>query len=576
MIKLLSGIKVYTKVTLLMLFAIFLILIAVAYSFYNNRQLLVDYSQENLEIVRQMETDEASRLFNAGDFAVRGSLIRGEMETFQKILEQQAQVENIVEFSLYDQNNIVSHSSYDRFVGDQISPEAEKMLIEEDWESSVMRYTDEYIAIYQPYQVTGDCIRCHTDWSIDDDHGGIVHGKFSRDFFNLTEQEVHSLLDEVNDQMMFMVVITSLTFLLAIVGMSLYTRKKLLPLHHLSNYAENVANGNLDAKTKSDLGSDEIGKLNSNISKMVDSLKIKIQESEEEKKKAENAKQEGMQQAAEEIKEVIERVNSLSSELAVKVEQSTSGAEQQKLKIGETATAIEEMNSTVLEVAKNASSAAEFSDQSKSKATDGAEIVSKSADAASTVKENAEMMKESLFDLSKKSEEIGKVMKVIDDIADQTNLLALNAAIEASRAGEAGRGFAVVADEVRKLAEKTMNATKEVEKVVNAIQKSSDQNYENMEKVGSFIEHSSDLASQSGRALKEIVSLAEQSADQVRSIATASEQQSATSEEINQRVNEINEISELTAEVMEKSSQAVSDLKKQAEELNLIVNKLQE
>ena len=281
-----------------------------------------------------------------------------------------------------------------------------------------------------------------------------------------------------------------------------------------------------------------------------------------------------MQSIAERALAVADSVSSASDELSAQVEQASRGTEEQTNRIGETATSMEEMNATVLEVARNASYAAEQTDSARTKAQEGAEVVRQSVQSIKEVQDKSGEMKESLASLGRQSEEIGKVMNVIDDIADQTNLLALNAAIEAARAGEAGRGFAVVADEVRKLAEKTMSATKEVEKTVTSIQESTNSNIEHMESSSRAVQKATELADSSGKALEEIVNLAQQAADQVRSIATASEEQSSASEEVNKSMEEVNRIARETADAMSQSAQAVSDLAQQAAELQKIIDDL--
>ena len=301
---------------------------------------------------------------------------------------------------------------------------------------------------------------------------------------------------------------------------------------------------------------------------------IATDEANEAKARAERAKAEGMMEAAHQLESVVEVISSASEELSAQVEQSSRGTEVQSQRVAETATAMEEMNATVLEVAKNASQAAESSANARGKAVEGAKIVSQVVAGIHTMQTVSLTMKEDMGVLGKQAEGIGQVMNVISDIADQTNLLALNAAIEAARAGDAGRGVAVGADEVRKLAEKTMVATKQVGEAISGIQHGTKKNLENVERAVSTVEEATGLARQSGDALQEIVSLVEVSTDQVRSIAAASEEQSAASEEINRSIDEINRISTETATAMNQSAQAVGELANQAGNLRGLIDKM--
>jgi len=302
-----------------------------------------------------------------------------------------------------------------------------------------------------------------------------------------------------------------------------------------------------------------------------------VQDITEQKKlreAAEKALKDGILHSANQLESVVEIVTSASEQLSAQIEQSSHGAEEQAHRIGETATSMEEMNATVLEVAKNASNAASSADQSRKKAEEGSHVVSQLVKGIEDVQNQSYEMKTDMGNLGRQAEGIGQILNVISDIADQTNLLALNAAIEAARAGESGRGFAVVADEVRKLAEKTMTATKEVGDAIRGIQDGTKQHIESVERSGKTIEEVTKLANTSGESLRQIVSLSEVTTDQVRSIATASEEQSSASEEINRSLEDVNRVSQETTDAMRQSAQAVVELANQAQVLKRLIDEM--
>ena len=268
---------------------------------------------------------------------------------------------------------------------------------------------------------------------------------------------------------------------------------------------------------------------------------------------------------------MVEIVTSASEQLSAQIEQSSHGAEEQSRRIGDAAASMEEMNATVLEVAKNASNSAQTAGQAKIKAEEGGKLVGQVDEFTKQVHEKVQQSLADMGELGKKADGIGTILNVISDIADQTNLLALNAAIEAARAGEAGRGFAVVADEVRKLAEKTMSATKEVGTAIQGIQSSTKTNYTTVNHAVTAIGEIAQLAGKSREALIQIVSLADQTADQINSIATASEEQSSASEEINKNIDDVNRISTETADAMRQSAQAVGELANQSQILKTLI-----
>ena len=289
---------------------------------------------------------------------------------------------------------------------------------------------------------------------------------------------------------------------------------------------------------------------------------------------AEVAQREGMQAAALRLEDVVAHVAAASAEIARQTGEIRHGAEVQGQRIAETATAMEEMNATVLEVARNSGEAATESANAKEKAQDGERTVQRSMEAMQATRDRTMDLKANMDRLGQQAESIGAIMNVIEDIADQTNLLALNAAIEAARAGDAGRGFAVVADEVRKLAEKTMGATKQVGDSIRAIQAEARQNMLAVDGAVQDMERVVELTGASGRVLDEIVRGVETSADQIRSIATAAEQQSATSDEINRSIDEINRITADTANGVARAAEAVHELSGQMAQIAGIINEL--
>jgi methyl-accepting chemotaxis protein len=281
-----------------------------------------------------------------------------------------------------------------------------------------------------------------------------------------------------------------------------------------------------------------------------------------------------MQQLAGNATNIADRLASAAEELSSQVEQSSTGSDVQRERMGETATAMEEMNATVLEVAQNASHAADNAEGSRTRAHEGSTVVGLLIESIRQAERAARGLKEHMTELGQQAEGIGGIMNVISDIADQTNLLALNAAIEAARAGDAGRGFAVVADEVRKLAEKTMVATSEVSSVVNSIQNGTRASIASTDDAVNAIASSTEHATNSQGKLAEIVNLAETTADQVRAIATSAEEQSAVADEITRSADEVNQIALDVSQAMQQSTQAVRELAELATELQTLISEL--
>ena len=405
---------------------------------------------------------------------------------------------------------------------------------------------------------------------------------------------VDKVLAETNNQLYQNVAICLAGILLAAGVIFLIANSIARPLGVMSLFAQKVAAGNYDDKVETKGFTKELFDLNNALQNMIDSL-LKIMDeahasklaAEEGMQKAQTASEEATEAHAEaehskktilhtvdQVDELVARLFTATNKLSSQIEGSSAIAIQQSEQVASSASAMEEMNVTVLEVAKNAGVASEGSEKARSTAIEGAEIVRNSITAITAVQKDTEELHHEMDELGKQAEAIGHVMTVISDIADQTNLLALNAAIEAARAGDAGRGFAVVADEVRKLAEKTMEATKEVGNAITGVQQGTERSAKAVSHTVNNLEQATKLVNQSGESLQNIVEESVQVADQVRNIATAAEQQSATSEEISRAFATINQNADEAATNMEQSAQAVLELSKQAHELNALMDEL--
>ena len=279
---------------------------------------------------------------------------------------------------------------------------------------------------------------------------------------------------------------------------------------------------------------------------------------------------------AEKAKHISTRVDESIHTLTTEVSGVNNDVEIQRERMRETSTAMSQMNSTVIEVASNASNAAQLANDSKERAEEGAAGVQQAVNSIGLIQDSIVALKESMLQLGKQTDSISEVMNVINDIADQTNLLALNAAIEAARAGEAGKGFAVVADEVRKLAEKTMMATHDVGDAITQIQTQAHTNIEAVENAAIEITASTDAADSAGQSMEHIVSITYDTAQQITSIATASEEQAAVSEQIEHAVTTVAGIAEETATGMAKASVELEEISALTAELDHLLDDMQQ
>jgi methyl-accepting chemotaxis protein len=266
-------------------------------------------------------------------------------------------------------------------------------------------------------------------------------------------------------------------------------------------------------------------------------------------------------------------VTQSSNEIAATSEAIASGMNNQAQKSTEISSAVEQMSASIVQVARQTSQAAENAAKAGEFASQGGQVVSQTIEGMRSISLVVNDSANAINELGKRSEQIGQIINVINDIADQTNLLALNAAIEAARAGEHGRGFAVVADEVRKLAERTTTATEEVSQSIKAIQAETGMAVNRIADGTACVEQGVQLAQQANEALVSIMDSSSKVADMIQSIASATDEQSSTSELISQNINNINTVTRQSADGISQTARSTSELSDISSQLQQLVGR---
>ena len=266
-----------------------------------------------------------------------------------------------------------------------------------------------------------------------------------------------------------------------------------------------------------------------------------------------------------------DKVCDAARQIASTSEDFAAGAEQQQSQLSEVATTIDQVSNMILETSHNADQTRKSAEQTATLAEEGRQAITKTVDGfesmASTVEETAQRIQL----LSQRSDEIGKVIKVIDDIADQTNLLALNANIEAARAGDAGRGFAVVADEVRKLAERTVGATAEIGSMIEQIQSEISDAVKYMGSVQDLSKVGLRLVTDSDTALADISKAIEDSTLAVDQIATSASEQSTGVEQVSKNIGEVATVAQHTATSAQQLEMSSRELREEVDGLTTLI-----
>ena len=316
-------------------------------------------------------------------------------------------------------------------------------------------------------------------------------------------------------------------------------------LAHIKEAVEAMANKDLTASINV-TGTDEIGQLGDAFNRSVESIRAVLQS----------------------VAQGAETLSAATTEISTRAVQSAGNANTQSSKTNQIAAAAQEMTATIGEISHNAENASNASRESAETAAQGGAVMQAAASTMEKISAATSTVSGKMTSLAHRSEEIGKVVNVIQEISEQTNLLALNAAIEAARAGEHGRGFAVVAGEVRRLAERTKGATEEIAGTIRSIQDETRETLQVMQESRSAVETGMGETAHARRSLEAIIESSKQVEHQIHLIATAATEQTAASGEISESAGQISHLSTETAQGAEEAVEALKNLASLASDLD--------
>lgn len=343
---------------------------------------------------------------------------------------------------------------------------------------------------------------------------------------------------------------TVLALLLGALAAVVITRQITGPVRAVLARIERIAAGDLTAFEVS-VRSDELGQLQRGVLRMTQTLRGLIGG----------------------IREGVAQLTEATGALAAVAEQTSSGANHQRLGTDQVASAMQQMAATVQEVAANAEQASHAAAHADDQAGEGDRVVAAVIVQIEALAAQVARSTEAMNRMRHESGKVASVTDVIKAVAQQTNLLALNAAIEAARAGEAGRGFAVVADEVRSLALRTQQSTEEIEALVEGLRRGAEQAATIMDAGRGLTERSVELTREAGMALGGITQAVSSIQGMNQQIAAAAEQQSLVAEEIGRNVLGVRQVCEQTATASEATAASSAELARLGEQLQEMVER---
>lgn len=271
------------------------------------------------------------------------------------------------------------------------------------------------------------------------------------------------------------------------------------------------------------------------------------------------------------IGSAVQHIRSSSTELQTAAGQQTTGSREQATAMSEIATTIKELVATARQIAESAQRVAGIAEEAARGARSGDQTMQKAQDAVGNIKRQVDTIVTHMLELGRKSQQIGGILDVINELAEQTNILAINASIEAAGAGDAGRRFAVVADEIRKLADRVGGSTREIKGLVEEIRSAVHTTVMATESGSKAVDAGTRQFGDVSVAFQQILRLVETTMEAAREIELSTKQQTTAVGQVNEAIGNVAQASRESEVSSAQTLQTVTELTALSRDLERLV-----